>query len=81
MYGGVPVVGVAVIVSLHAALQLLFVEERLTVMPVPAVLNVYDAVAVHPLTSVTVTVYVAMQTLVSEFGPGHGTAGPLDDQQ
>ena len=76
-----PEVGVAVIVSLQAALQLLLVEERLMVIPVPAELKVYEAVAVHPFASVTVTVYVAMQTFDNEFGPGHGTAGPLEDQQ
>ena len=48
--------GVAVMVSLHAALQLLLVDDKLMVMPVPAVLKVYDAVTVHPFKSVTVTV-------------------------
>ena len=81
MYGGTPPDGVAVIVSLHAALQLLFVLVSVTGIGVPALLKVNEDVAVHPFTSVTVTVYVAMQILESEAGPGQGTTGPLDVQQ
>ena len=68
-------------VSLHAALQLLFVLDKLILMGVPALLNVNEALAVHPLTSVTVTVYVAIQTLDNDAVPGQGTKGPLEDQQ
>ena len=81
MNGGVPPSTVAVMVSLQAALQLLLVLVRLIGIGVPALLKVNDVDTVHPLTSVTVTVYVAMQTLINDDGPGQGTAGPLDDQQ
>jgi hypothetical protein len=56
VYGGVPDVTVAVIVSVQALLQLLFVDESVTLMGVAALLKVYVSLAVHPFASVTVTV-------------------------
>ena len=48
--------GAAVIVSLHAELQLLVVLDKLILMGVPALLNVNDALTVHPFKSVMVIV-------------------------